>query len=879
MSARRLTRGLLALLKKRRLDRELEDEILAHLELAERDAVARGLSPEEARRDARRSFGGIAQVREEHRDRRGLPWIETVARDLRYGLAALVRVPGFTSIVVSVLALGIGANVAMFSIVESVLFKPLPFPEPDRIVAVWEAPRPGVSNATSAPDFLDWRRLATDFEGLSAEKPVSAATSSPGGPVRLSGKAVTADYFRVFGVSTLLGRVFAPEEVRPGSARVMVLSFAAWQTRFGGDPGILGRQIPLDGEPHRVVGVLQRGAFDRDGTQFWKPLVFTSDQLVREIHWLTVYGRLRSGVTLERAGQQMQAIHTALRDLEPPDNREWTIVVERLSRLLVGANLQRSISVAFGAVGLVLLIACANVAALLLARGATERKELAIRTALGASRARLVSRMLTESLVLCLFGGAAGSAVASLLIRVAKPVLSQVLPFTADVRVDPRVLGFAAAVSLAVALVAGAIPALETSFGNLAEALNRMGRGASGAHARVRRGIVIGEVALSLMLVCGALLLFRSLLKLQRLDTGVRIENVMTMSLDLPASAYPTPQRAALFYQALVERLHSVPGIVQAAVSTHLPLQWISNGEGLKTPGAEGFIYVRFKRVDPGYFGTLGIPVLRGRGISGRDREGTPRVIVINQALSARLAEVAGMTDPIGKTVRLTCPGYIEKRVFMPEVEIVGMIRSERVAFPGAPDPPVVYVPLAQVPAPGVRLIVRSRTEAAALVPAIRAAVHEIDPSLPLEDVAAMEQVWKRTLWGSSRPAWLVGGFAGIAVLLTGVGLYGVLAHSVTQRRREIGIRMALGAGSPAVISHVLWNALFMVTVGLALGLAGAVALTRVLKSMLFEVSPLDPAALGLSCVCMTLIGLVAGVLPASRAARVDPVTTLREEG
>jgi predicted permease len=878
VTVRRLVQGLLALMRRRSLDDELDSEIVAHLELAERDARARGLSADEARLAARRSFGGIVQVKEEHRDRRSFSWIDAFLRDLRYGLGSLVRAPGFTAVVVSVLALGIGANVAMFGVVDGVILKPLPFSEPDRIVGVWEAPRPGTSNATSAPDFQDWKRLATVFEALCAEQPISAAVDVQGEPNRLSGKAVTADYFRVFTAGTQLGRTFAPGEDQPGAARVVVLSHAAWQDYFGADPAILHRQIMLDGEPHRVIGVLRAGAFDREETRFWTPLVFTPDQQVREIHWLTVYGRLRAGVSLEQAHDRMQAIHAALLPLEPASAREWTIAVRPLTRLLVGPSLERSVYVAFGAVSLVLLIACANIANLLLARGATRRRELAVRAALGAGRGRLLSQLLTETLVLCLLGGAAGVAVADALIRAAKPILSRSLPFTADIHIDLRMLAFAAAVSLAVALIAGAFPAFQTSFANLAESLNRAARGSSAASARVRRAIVIGEVALSVVLVSGALLLFRSLLKLQALDTGVRLENVITMSVDLPESAYPTPDRAALFYEAVAARLSAVPGISQAALSTHLPLQWIGNGEGVKPPGADTFTFVRFKRVDPGYFSTLGIPVLTGRGIEAEDREGTPRVIVINQALAARLSG-AGLKDPIGKTVRLTYPGYVKKRVFMPEVQIVGVIRSERVASPGSPDPAVVYVPLAQAPSPRIKLLVRTQVAMAEIIPAIRQAVREIDPSLPLADIATMEEIRDRTLSGSSRPAWLIGAFAGLAVLLTAVGLYGVLSHAVTQRRREIGIRMALGARSSDVVSQVLGNALRMVMGGLALGMLGAFALTRVMKSLLFEVSPLDPAALIVACICIALVGLFAGFLPANRAAHVDPVMTLREEG
>jgi putative ABC transport system permease protein len=878
VTLRRMASSLLALKRKRRLDQELEAEIQAHLELAERDALACGLSSEEARRAARVRFGGIEMIKEEHRSRRSLQWIETGLMDLRYGLASIRRTPGFTALVVGVLALGVGANVAMFSVVDAVLLKPLPFPGPDRIVGVWDAPRPGVVNATSTPDFLDWKRLAPVFEALSAEQPIFASLEGSE-PTKLSGKAVTADYFRVFATSARLGRTFMPQEDRPGAAPVIVLSYAAWQNHFGGDPDILRRRPILDGEAQQIIGVLQPGAFDRDQTQFWRPLVFTPDQQVREIHWLTVYGRLRAGATLAQARERMQAIHAALSPLEPAHYREGSIAVESLARLLIGAGLERSILIAFGAVALVLLIACANVTNLLLARGATRMRELAVRAALGAGRGRLVAQLLTETLVLCLLGGAAGIGVAAVFVRVARPLLADSLPFTADVRLDLGVLAFAGTVAVGIGLLAGVLPALRTTFSSLVATLNRSARGSSGAHAGVRRAIVIGEVALSLVLVSGAVLLFRSLLKLQQLDTGVRIENVITMSVDLPAGAYPTPEKAALFYQAVARRIQAAPGVERVGLTSHLPLQWIRNGEGVQVAGREEEVNIRFKRVDPEYFSVLGIPILAGRGISAQDRDGSPRVMAINQALSARLADVAGMKDAVGKTVRVSYPGYIEKREFRPEVQIVGVIRSERVAGPGYPDPPVVYVPLAQAPSPQIRLMVRTRDQQAAVMPAIREAVREVDPTLPLGDIATMEQVRDRTLSGTSRPAGLIGMFAAIAVLLAGIGLYGVISHAVTERRREIGIRMALGARSRDVLSQILRDALTMVAVGLVFGLLGAFALTRLMKSLLFEVSPLDPLAFTVACLSMILIGLVAGFLPASRAARVDPVTTLRDEG
>jgi predicted permease len=878
MLFRRKMRGLLALIRKQRLDNDLEAEIRAHLELAEQDATARGVSPEAARMEALRKFGSVELVKERHRDRRGFPWMEAVLRDVRYSAASLVRTPGFSAIVIGVLALGIGGTVAMFSVVDAVFLRPLPFPTPERIVSVWEAPRPGAINATTVPQFYAWKRLGTSFEALAAEQPVLGSLDVNGEPMRLSGDAVTSEYFDVFGTRPALGRVFTPDDERPGSAPVLVLTHAAWRTYFGSDPGILNRRLMLDGQVCRVVGVLEPGPFDRSETQFWRALAFSQEQRSSETHWLTVYGRIKPGATLTQVREQMRAIHAVQTETAGREERESAIVIEPLSRLLMGSNLQRSVFIAFGAIFLVLLIACANVANLFFAKGATRRTELAVRASLGAGRGRLVAQLLTESFVLCAAGGLAGGGIAYMLIRAGRPVLSESLPFTADVSLHPHVLLFGAAAIVGVGILTGIFPAIQASLGNLAESLQQSSRGSSGAHIRVRRAIVIGEVALSLVLVCGAFLLTRSLLNLQQLDTGVRIENVLTMSLDLPRAGYATPEKAALFYDALTERLRSVPGVEKVGLGTYLPLEWISNGEGMQVAGAEKLVHVRFKRVDPGYFSTLNIPLLAGRGISARDRNGTPGIVAINQALAARLADVAGMSEPLGKMVRLTSSDYGEGRPRMLDVEIAGIIRSERTASLGRPDPPVVYVPLAQAPNPHIKILVRTR-DGTAVLPAIRQAVRQVDPGLPLGDVATMRQVRDRTLSGVSRPAWLIGSFAVIAVLLSAIGLYGVLAYSVTRQRRELGIRMALGARPGELVSHVLRSALAMIAAGLLFGTAGVFVLTRALRHLLFEVSPLDPLALIAACLGMALIGLIAGFFPARRAARVDPVSTLRDAG
>jgi putative ABC transport system permease protein len=865
-----------ALYSRRKLDRELDDEILAHLELAERDAIATGLKPEEARQSARRSFGGIEEMKEDHRDRRSLRWMENLLRDFRYGMGSLAREPGFAAVTVGLLALGIGANSAMFSIVDAVLLKPLPFPEPERMVRVWETP-PGLRNGTTTLTFLDWKRQRDIFEALSVENSTRAAVATSGDPERVSGKLVSADYFQVFGVKPQIGRTFARGEDQPGAPPVVVLSHAFWRTQFAGDPRVLNRDLVLDGEPHRIVGVLPAGSFDRDEAVFWKPLIFAPDQMNRGQHWLTPVGRLRAGVSLEQARAKMTVLRASLDGVILL--KDWGFTVDPFAQILVGDTLRRSIYLAFGAVVMVLLIACANVANLALAKGANRRKEMALRAALGASRGRLIGQLVTESLVLCLLGGTAGAALGAILLHVAAPLVAASLPFTADLSMDLRVLGFAAAAVMAALILAGLLPSLRTSFGKLSSALNQAARGSSGSSAAVRRTIVIGEVAASVVLICGAALLFKSLAKLRQVDAGVRIDHVMTMSVDLPSAAYPSPDSAARFYESVVQRLQAVPGVEQASVSQGLPLQGVQWGEGMVLPGMRENLLVRLKLVDPWYFGALQIPIEAGRGIENRDRAGAPPVVVISQELARQFSKTFGIGNPIGRTVGIWVPGYGPIPESLVKLQIVGVIRSERTAGLNAPPELVAYVPLAQAPRQDIKLVVRTSSGPETAMPAIREAVGQVDSTLPLGDVLTMEQVKERSILWARQPTWVVGAFAGVAVLLAALGLYGVLAHAVTEQRREIGIRMALGARSGDVLSHIFRSAFAMLIMGLAGGLAGAFALTRVLKSLLFQVSALDPVAFAVGCILMILVGLLAAWIPASRATRVDPMTVLRDEG
>jgi predicted permease len=858
------------------LDQELEDEILAHLELAESEAIAAGLSPQDARIEARKRFGGIAQMKEDHLDSRGVRWMENLLRDFRYGLAALAHDPGFAAIVVGLLALGIGANTAMFSVVDAVLLKPLPFPEPERMVRVWEAPTPATRNGTTTLTFLDWKQQSDIFEALSVESSTRAAMETNGNPELLSGKLVSADYFQVFGVKPRMGRTFAAGEDQPGATPVVVLSYSLWKSRFGSDPAILGRDLKLDGKPHRIIGVLPPGSFDRDEGVFWTPLIFAPEQLNRIQHMFQAVGRLRPGVSLSRAQAKMNLLRASLTGVLA-DFKEWGFAVDPFAQFLVHDRLRRSIYLVFGAVVMVLLIACANVANLMLAKGASRRKEIAVRAALGASRGRLIAQLITESLVLCLLGGIAGVVLAYLLLHALTPLVAASLPFTADPILDGRILLFVAVAAMAVLILTGLVPSLKTSRSKLSNSLNLAARGSSGSNAAMRRGIVIAEVAVSIVLICGAALLFKSLAKLQQVDAGVRIDHVIATSTNLPSAAYPNAASAVRFYDAVVQRLRSVPGVEQAAVTQVLPLEGSAWGEGVSLPGTTAYFSVGLKPVDPWYFSTMQIPLKSGRGIEDRDRANSQPVIVINQETALYLSKF-GVKDPVGRILNISLPGYGPIPESGVNVRIVGVIRSERTSELQDPQRLVAYVPLSQVPQQHISLVIRTRIEPSALMPDVRKAVWQVDANLGLGDVRTMEQVKEQsTLW-AKQPTWVVGVFAGVAALLAALGLYGVLAHAVTQQRREIGIRMALGARRGDVLTHVLRDASSMLLVGFAAGLGGAFALTRLLKSLLFNVSTLDPLALSIACISMALVGVLAAWIPANRAARVDPTSALRDE-
>ncbi len=886
MSPRRLAARLLALLRRDRLERELQNEVLAHLELAEYEARQRGMSPADARLEARRRFGGIEQMKEQHRDDRSARWIENLIKDLRYGAAGLRREPVFSAVAVGVLALGIGANVAMFSIVDAVLFRPLPFPEPERIVRWWETPTPTTSNSTTALNFTKIKEISRSFAAVSAEAAVSATLATDGEPIRLHGRLVSADHFDVFGVHPMLGRSFHADEDRPGAPRVVVVSHALWQGRFGSDPRILERRILLDNVPHQIIGVMPPGAFDRDrarprdqAASFWKPQAFTEQQLAAGSHWLNPVARLRAGVNLAEAQRELLAARAQIDPIVPAWKKNWSIAIEPYDVRLIDARFRQSLYIALGAVVLVLVIACANMINLLLARGASRHKELAVRAALGAGRSRLVAQMLTETFVLGTVGGLAGVALAYALVQAAIPLLPVAMPYTADVTLNLRVLAFAALTAVGVSLAVGILPALRLSRASVSAALNNAARGSSGSHDAIRRFIVGAEVAVSLMLVCGAFLLFKSLIRLQQVDIGVQAPTVVTASVDIARDAYPTPERAAGFYERLVERVRALPGVESASLSADLPLEG-TGGENLRMPGRDAErLNVRFKRAGAGYFETMGIPVRAGRTFTDDDRSGREYVAIVNEALAAQLAQTFGVKDPVGQLVDLPAIGYGSPTT-RERMQVVGVVGNERVSpdLRAAADA-IAYVPLAQAPILWLKLTARVSGAATGTVPAIREALHDVDPHVALADVMTMEQIRHRALSGVREPAWLIGIFAALSATLAALGLYGVVSHTVAQQRREIGVRLALGARPSDVVGLILRNVLTMIVGGIVAGLIASAALTRVTSSLLFEVSALDPMTFATAAIGMAVVGALAAAIPARRATQVDPAISLRSEG
>jgi len=800
----------------------------------------------------------------------------------------LRKSPGFTAVALLTLAIGIGANTAIFSFVDGVLLKPLPYANADRIVRVLEKPPgdPDARNGISTLNFLDWQRQNTVFQYMAARTGGSVTLTGVSNPVQLRGARMSAHGFDILGVKAALGRTFAAGEDMPGKDRVAVLSHSLWTSQFGSDPSIIGRVIQLDGEPHVVIGVLPEGsAFDRTYAQIFRPLVFEPQNMTRNFHWFGAMALLKPGVSLERARAEMNTIGARIAHDYPDSNKGWGVAVDPLSDTIVGRQLRRSLYVLLAAVGMVLLIGCANLANLTLARSTAREREVAIRSSVGAGRWRLVQQFLTENVLLAIIGGVLGVALGYILmagLKAAVPPFS--LPPEADITLDARVLLFAAGLSVVTGLIFGLAPAIQVTRSDLAEGMKEGGRGSGtgAAKQRLRAGLVVTEVALAFLLLVGSGLLIRSFFEMQNVDTGFNAENVITANLPISEKRFPNADDLNAYLRLIVSNVQSIPGVRDVALTSSLPMEGWGYGMPFQIAGKPTVDRANrkpcfFKMVSPSYFPTLGMTLKKGRGLSERDIKGAPPVTVINETMARKYFP---HEEPIGKRILIQEiePG---KTVLGPEIawEVVGVVKDEKVGnLDDTRDNPGVYVSNEQSPVFFQALVVRAAMNPVGLQQAIKGAVHKVDKDQALSDIKTLDQIKTESLASNRLNSIMLGGFATVALLLSAVGIYGVISYSVVQRTHEIGIRAALGASTANVVAMILKAGMLMAGAGLVLGFLGALALTRLLATLLFGVSARDPLTMAGVGVILAIVAWLASYLPARRAAKVDPMICLRYE-
>jgi len=814
-----------------------------------------------------------------------LSFLDTLWQDIRFGVRTLVRSPATSVVALLTLALGIGANTALFSVVNGVLLKPLPYPQPDRLVLVMESdPVRGFPRYPVAPpNFDDWRRQSEVFEAMAAIRERRFNLTGGERPETLAGASVTPEFLRVMGIRPVLGRGFLAEEGRPGGPKVAVLSHGLWRRRFGSDPGILSRQVQIDGESTTVIGVLPPRFDLPSKSEIWLPLVWDFKPETRGGHFLIALGRLKPGVSLERARTEMAALAARLERQYPETNTGWTTIVLPLHGILV-EEVRPALLLLLGAVAFVLLIACANVANLLLTRLASREREIAVRTALGAGRARLVRQMVTESLVLFGIGGALGLLLAVWSTQVLVALYGKDLPRQEEIGLDGRVLLFTLALSLGTGLLFGLAPALSANRGRLFGALKEGGRAvAGGARGRlVRRLLVVGEVAVALILLVGAGLLLRSFSRLRTVDPGFRPEGVLTAEIALPAKKFSDDERRIVFTRELLERLRAIPGVESADTVLPLPLSgydylraYVVQGRPEPPPGQETTANVRL--VTPGFFQTLGIRVLQGRVFTPQDGPASVPVILVNKTMADRTWPGE---SPLGRRLTLGGSGPRSEWIWNEVVGVVADIHHQTLDQEAGAE---IYVPQLQNPVGGpLSILLKTSGEPGRLAGAVREAVRSIDADLPVERVRTLESLVAESLAGSRFQAVLLGIFAGAALFLAAIGVYGVISDAVTHRTHEIGIRMALGARRPDVVRLVVRQGMALVLAGVGLGLAVAVLLLWELSDRagvyLYRGRALDPVTLGTVPLVLLAVALVANWLPARRATRVEPSVALRSE-
>ena len=811
--------------------------------------------------------------------------MESVVKDLRFAFRGLLKRPAFSAIAVVTLGLGIGASTAIFSVVNSVMLRALPYPNADRLVAIRELNREGKRIQTTGPNFIDWRAQNTVFEHLAAIKRTSVNLTLADRAERINYAQTSANFFDVFGVGPQLGRLFVSGDEQAGHEPVVVLSDALWRRIFGGDPGIVGQKINLDSESYTVIGVAPAGFQYPDKVEVWLPPLKLAPEFNRQIEptdrrgmgYLNVVGLLKPGVSVAQAASEMETITSRLRQQYPNTNNRRFNAVLSLHEHLTGES-NTMLWLLFGAVMFVLLIACANVANLLLASATSRSREIAIRVALGASRWRVVRQLLTESAILALAGGALGLALSSWGVTVLTKLLPQEFPRLNEIGMDWRVFGFTLGASLLTGFIFGFAPALHISKTDVQEAMKESGRGTAGStrHTRLRHALIVTEVALSVVLLAGAGLLFRSFLRLQSVNAGFTADQVLTAQLSPAGPQFQEDDQYVAFYNQVVERARNIPGVISAGTINTLPL---AGGptvsyriDGRPILPVDKWIPTNMRSVSPDYFSTMSIPVLQGSNFTAADRAGAPRRLLINQALAQRDFP---NEDPIGKRITLGNTDENNQPIWFEIIGVTANVRSEELREAA---PPELYFSVAQIPWPKMAIVLRATVEPESIAPALRQIVAEVDRTVPVAEVQTMDHIVSASVTQPRFNLFLLGLFGGIALLLSAAGIYGVTSYTVTQRTHEMGIRLALGAQVGDVLKLVLGQGLAVIAIGLVVGLAASFALLRLMRSLLFGVGENDPLTFAAITVVLFLVALLACYVPARRATKVDPLIALRYE-
>ena len=874
-----------ALFVSRRLDEEFSREVEAHLDMLAEDYAQRGLTPEQARRQAVLRFGGAMQIQESNREGRRLPLVETTWCDVRYAARSLRKNPAFTVVAVATLAIGIGAGTAVYSVVRAVLLRPLPYRAAGELVRVFETNplRHWTRNIVAPANWADWQTRNRSFSGIAAYTQFNSNGSGAsdifltgfGEPLGLKALAVSGNLFHVLGVPPLVGRTFNDDEQWDGKARVAILSYGLWQTAFGGDTGVIGRTIALSGRDYEVVGVMPQSFFfpGRD-VQLWMPFGFTPQQVAsnRRPHYLGAVARRRPGVSFEQARDDMNGIARQLEQQYPDTNTQMGVRLEPLHDSF--ANEPRTaLLMLSSAVALLFLIVCANVANLQLGRAVTRTRELAIRRALGAGRGRLLRQLLTESLVLSAAGGVLGMGLAALARAALPRYAASAIPLFATVEFDNSVTFFAIALSIAAPALFGIVPALASSrTGQLTERAESAPRGTRA----LRNLLVAGEVALSIVLVVGAVLLVRSLGRLQDVDPGFNPDQAIAFTMTLPQARYADAPSRYRTFQEIERRLREQPGVQAVGASSRLALRGVT-WTGDTT--IEGRAATDFERetghasITPHYFDAMGIRLLAGRPFDAADLRDKPEVSIVNEALARRYFPGIGVQDVVNKRISFGRPQ--DKSAW---VTIVGVVSDEKQDGLGQPAWPTAYSSIGQRQQNPLTFVVRTTIDPEAAVAAARALVHAVDKDLALTEIATLRDVVDRSMTDVRFRTTLLSVFAGIALLLAALGIYGVLGYFVSQRAREIGIRLALGAQPSGVFRMVVRQGIVPVVAGAVAGVAVAVPMTTLMRTLLFGIEPIDPPTYAIALTVLAAIAVAACAVPALRATRVDPLVALRDE-